>query len=42
MNDLRGVDLGWIRRPRTITLALSNTMFDRSAAMSMMLEVGAS
>jgi hypothetical protein len=42
LNDLRGVDLGWIKRPRTITLALSDAMFDRSAAMSMMLEVGAS
>ncbi len=42
IDDLRGIDLGWIRRPRTITLALSNALFDRTAAMSMMLEVGAS
>lgn len=42
IDDLRGIDLGWIRRPRPITLALSDAMFNRAAAMSMMLEVGAS
>jgi hypothetical protein len=42
IDDLRGIDLGWITRARPITLALSNAMFDRDAAMSMMLEVGAS
>jgi hypothetical protein len=41
-DDLRGIDLGWITRARPITLALSNAMFDRDAAMSMMLEIGAS
>jgi hypothetical protein len=41
-NDLQQIDLGQIARPRPITLALSNSMFDRTAAMSMMLEVGAS
>jgi hypothetical protein len=40
--DLEGVDLGYINRPWPITYALSNTMYDRTAAMSMMLEVGAS
>jgi hypothetical protein len=40
--DLRQIDLGSIGRPWPITYALSNTMFDRTAAMSMMLEVGAS
>jgi hypothetical protein len=42
IDDLRGIDLDQIQRPRAITLALSNTLFDRVAAMSMMLEVGAS
>lgn len=42
IDDLRGIDLGWIRRSRPITLALSDAMFNRDAAMSMMLEVGAS
>lgn len=40
--DLTGIDLGWIKRPRSITLALSNATFDRDAAISMMLETGAS
>jgi hypothetical protein len=38
--DLKGIDLGWIQRPRKITLALSHALFDRSAAMSIMLEIG--
>jgi hypothetical protein len=41
-DDLQQIDLGQITRRRPITLALSNSMFDRAAAMSMMLEVGAS
>ncbi len=40
--DLRQIDLGAISRPWPITYALSNSMFDRKAAMSMRLEVGAS
>jgi hypothetical protein len=40
--DLRQIDLGQINRPWPITYALSSTMFDRTAAMSMRLEVGAS
>jgi hypothetical protein len=40
-DDLREIDLGVIARQRPVTLSLSNSMFDRSAAMSMMLEVGA-
>jgi hypothetical protein len=40
--DLKGIDLGWIRRSRTLALALSHAMIARSAAMSMLLEVGAS
>ncbi|MBV9604448.1 MAG: hypothetical protein JO027_05055 [Solirubrobacterales bacterium] len=40
--DLRDIDLGVINRPWPITYGLSSTMFDRAAAMSMMLEVGSS
>ena len=40
--DLRQIVLGQINRPWPITYALSHTMFDRMAAMSMRLEVGAS
>jgi hypothetical protein len=40
--DLRQIDLGQIIRPWPITYGLSSTMFDRTAAMSMRLEVGAS
>ena len=40
--DLREIDLGTINRPWPITYGLSNTMFDRTAAMSMRLEIGAS
>lgn len=42
VGDLREIDLGLISRPRPITLSLSNSIFDRTAAMSMMLEAGAS
>ncbi|MBV9336580.1 MAG: hypothetical protein JO262_03285 [Solirubrobacterales bacterium] len=40
--DLQQIVLGTIDRPWPITYALSNAMFDRAAAMSMRLEVGAS
>jgi hypothetical protein len=40
--DLKGIDLGWIMRPRPIALALSHAMFARTSAMSVMLEVGSS
>jgi len=39
--DLQEVDLQLINRPWPIVYALSSSMFDRAAAMSMMLEVGA-
>ena len=42
MDDLRSIDLGTINRPWPITYALANSMFNRAAAMSMRLEVGAS
>lgn len=38
--DLLGIDLGWIKRPRPITVGLAHAMFDRSAAMSVLLEAG--
>lgn len=38
--DLQGIDLGWIQRSHRITMALSKALFDRAAAMSVMLEVG--
>jgi hypothetical protein len=38
--DLKDSELGWIRRPQSIALALSRTLFDRAAAMSVTLEVG--
>jgi hypothetical protein len=40
--DLQEIDLGLINRPWPIVYALSSSMFDRSAAMSMRVEVGAS
>ncbi len=39
--DLRGYDLGWIRRSPQITLALSRAYFAHEPAMSMLLEQGA-
>ncbi len=38
--DLQGIELGWIQRPRDITLALSGAMFARRATLSMLLEPG--
>jgi hypothetical protein len=40
--DLKDVDLGWIKRPRVIALALSHAIYHGSAAMSMMLVAGPS
>ncbi len=39
--DLKGIDLGWIRRSRAVTLALSKALFDRVPTLSFMLELGA-
>jgi hypothetical protein len=36
--DLIGIDLGWIKRPRQVTLALTRELFGRTPAMSIMLE----
>ena len=41
-DDLQQIDLGSINRAWPITYALSTSMFNRAAAMSMMLEVGSS
>jgi hypothetical protein len=38
--DLVGWDLGWIKRPRAIVLTLSRLLFERTPAMSVMLEAG--
>lgn len=40
--DLKAIDLALIKRPRPIALALSRVMFDRSPALSVLLEVGTS
>lgn len=39
-NDLEGVDLGWVRRVRPVTLALSHTIFAHTSALSMLLVLG--
>jgi hypothetical protein len=38
--DLQGIDLGWITRSPMISRVLSRTMFNRSSALSLMLETG--
>jgi hypothetical protein len=38
--DLRGTELGWIKRTRTIQVSLSRQMFARVPALSMFLEEG--
>jgi hypothetical protein len=40
INDLVGIDEHWITRSPAITTALGRTLFQRAAAMSIMLEVG--
>jgi hypothetical protein len=40
--DLQGVELGFIKRARPIQLALSRAMFQRTSAISMLYEIGAS
>ncbi|MDQ6819842.1 MAG: hypothetical protein M3076_05790 [Actinomycetota bacterium] len=41
-DELLDNDLGWIQRPRQITLALSHTVFNRTSALAVMLEPGIS
>jgi hypothetical protein len=38
--ELEAVDLGWIKRPRQMTLALSRAIFDHASAMAVVLEIG--
>ena len=38
--DLQGIDLGWIKRSRDVTLALSRAMLAHVSALSVVLEVG--
>jgi len=38
--DLQGVELGWIKRARPLTVALSRTLFDHQSALSVLLQVG--
>ncbi|MEO8966554.1 MAG: hypothetical protein ABI355_03100 [Solirubrobacteraceae bacterium] len=40
--DLIALDLGWTQRAPVIARTLSKTMFDQSAALSLMLETGSS
>jgi hypothetical protein len=37
--DLKDIELGWISRAKPISLALSHTLFNRTPAISVMLEV---
>lgn len=40
LQDLKGVDLGWIARPPSITTALDRAVFDGVPTMSVILEIG--
>ncbi|HWF35504.1 MAG TPA: hypothetical protein VG295_09020 [Solirubrobacteraceae bacterium] len=40
--DLKDIDLGWIKRPRPISLALSDALYDGSPTMSMNVVAGPS
>jgi hypothetical protein len=40
--DLKGIDLGWIKRSRPVAVALSHAMFAGTPTISMMLELGTS
>jgi hypothetical protein len=40
LGDLTGVDLKWIKRPRSFAIALSRAVFSRRPAMSLILERG--
>jgi hypothetical protein len=42
IGDLQGIELGWIHRSHTISKALSRTLFQHSAAMSIELDRGSS
>lgn len=38
--DLQGVELGWIKRARPVTVALSRTLFAHTSALSVLLQLG--
>jgi hypothetical protein len=40
--DLRGIDLGWIKRSRPVQLALSRSIFEHVPTLSILYEAGAS
>jgi len=40
LEDLKGIDLSWIRRPWAIEIALDRAVFDRTPAMSVRVETG--
>ena len=40
IDDLQGIDLGWIQRPWSIVSSLDSAIFKRATAMSVLLEVG--
>jgi hypothetical protein len=40
--DLKDIDLGWIKRPRAISLALSDAIYDGAPAMSINVVAGPS
>jgi len=39
-DELQSIDFNWVQRPRSITHALSVSMFDRTPALAMVLEYG--
>jgi hypothetical protein len=39
-DDLQGYDIGWIVRPWSVVTALDKAMFNRTSAISMLLEAG--
>lgn len=40
--ELEAVDLGWIKRPRPLTVALSRAIFGHESSLAMVLEIGSS
>jgi hypothetical protein len=38
--DLKDIEIGWIKRSHTISVALSRTLFSGTAGMSVILEIG--
>jgi hypothetical protein len=40
--ELEAIDLGWIKRPRALTLTLSRALFAHTSAMAVVLQVGTS